>query len=162
LGVFVDESAESVASVELVWPVRTDWAWPWYRWCQRERAVWPVGVVVADIDAQDALELPAAGDQEPVEAVAADGADPALGDRVRLRPRNGVRTISTLSLRKTLSKARPNLLSRSWMRNRTGVARSESDHASWRACWVVQHPSGFALQPATCTRRLLSSRKKST
>jgi hypothetical protein len=40
---------------------------------------------VVDIDAQDALELLAAGDQEPVEAVAADGADPALGDRVRLR-----------------------------------------------------------------------------
>jgi hypothetical protein len=29
--------------------------------------------------------LLAAGDLEPVEAVAADGADPALGDRVRLR-----------------------------------------------------------------------------
>jgi hypothetical protein len=43
-----------------------------------------MGVVVIDVDAQDALELPAAGDQEPVEAVAADGADPAFGERVCL------------------------------------------------------------------------------
>ena len=31
------------------------------------------------------LELSAAADQEPVEAVAANGADPAFGERVRLR-----------------------------------------------------------------------------
>jgi hypothetical protein len=38
----------------------------------------------------------------------------------------------------------------------------ESDQANCRACWAVQRPSGFAVQPATWTRRLLSSRKKST
>jgi hypothetical protein len=43
-----------------------------------------MGVVVVDVNAQDALELPAAADQEPVEAVAADGADPAFGERVCL------------------------------------------------------------------------------
>jgi hypothetical protein len=40
---------------------------------------------VVDVDAQNALELSAACDQEPVEAVAADGADPAFGERVCLR-----------------------------------------------------------------------------
>jgi hypothetical protein len=45
----------------------------------------PVGVVVVDVDAQDALELSAAGDQEPIEAVAASRANEALSDRVRLR-----------------------------------------------------------------------------
>ena len=45
----------------------------------------PVCVVVVDVDAQDVFELSAACDQEPVEAVAADGADPALGERVRVR-----------------------------------------------------------------------------
>ncbi len=45
----------------------------------------PVGVVVVDVDAEDALELLAAGDQEPVEAVAADGADEAFGEGVCLR-----------------------------------------------------------------------------
>lgn len=38
-----------------------------------------------DVDLQDALKLPAAADQEPIEAVAADGADPAFGERVCLR-----------------------------------------------------------------------------
>src|SRR6266545_8122805 len=59
--------------------------------------------------------------------------------------RNGVRMISTLSLRKTSSKPRMNLLSRSWIRKRAGVARLESDQASCRACWVVQRPSGLAV-----------------
>jgi hypothetical protein len=51
-GVFVDQSAESVASVEVVSRVRTDEAWarPWYRWCQPESAMRPVGVVVVDVD----------------------------------------------------------------------------------------------------------------
>jgi hypothetical protein len=44
-----------------------------------------MGVVVVDVYAQDAFELPAAGDQEPVEAVAANGADPAFGECVCLR-----------------------------------------------------------------------------
>jgi hypothetical protein len=52
-GVFVDQSAESVASVEVVWRAWTDEAWarPWYRCRQPERAMRPVGVVVVDVDA---------------------------------------------------------------------------------------------------------------
>src|SRR3954464_8924997 len=59
--------------------------WSWCRCGQQERAMRPVGVVVVDIDAQDALKLPAAADQEPVEAIAAYRADPAFGERVCLR-----------------------------------------------------------------------------
>jgi hypothetical protein len=40
---------------------------------------------VVDVDAQDALELATACDEEPVEAVTADAADPAFGERVCLR-----------------------------------------------------------------------------
>jgi hypothetical protein len=76
--------------------------------------MWPVGVAVVDVDVEDALELPAACDQEPVETVAADRADEAFGDRVACGARNGVRMISTPSLLKTLSKSQLNLLSRSW------------------------------------------------
>ena len=43
--------------MELVWPVRTDRAWPGYRWCQRESAVWPMSVVVVDVEAEGALEF---------------------------------------------------------------------------------------------------------
>src|SRR5713226_9015784 len=122
----------------------------------------PMTVVVVDVDAEHLLELSPADDQDPVEAVAADGADQRSANAFACGARNGVRMISTPSLRKTSSKARLNLLSRSWIRNRADVARSESDQASCRACWVVQRPSGFAVQPAKCTRRVPSSRKKST
>jgi hypothetical protein len=83
----VDESAESVASVDLDGRPRADEARapPWYPCCQLERSVRPVSVVVVDVDAQDALKLSSPCDQEPVEAVAADGADKALGGRVRVR-----------------------------------------------------------------------------
>ena len=42
----------------------------------------PVAVVMVDVDAEHLLELSPADDQE---AVAADGADPALGERICLR-----------------------------------------------------------------------------
>jgi hypothetical protein len=45
----------------------------------------PVAVVIVDVDAEHLLEVSPADDQDPVEAFAADGADPALGERVRLR-----------------------------------------------------------------------------
>jgi hypothetical protein len=47
--------------------------------------VWTVPVVVIDERSQHPLEVPAVGDQDPVEALSADGADEALGDRVGLR-----------------------------------------------------------------------------
>jgi hypothetical protein len=50
-----------------------------------EGAMWPVGVVVLDVDMEDVLELPAAYDQQPVETVAADRANPALREGVRVR-----------------------------------------------------------------------------
>jgi hypothetical protein len=45
-------------------------------------------VVVPDVDAQNALEIAAASDQDPVETVPADGSDPALGVGVRVRRSN--------------------------------------------------------------------------
>jgi len=50
-----------------------------------ERPVWPVAVVVVCEDAEDALKVPSVHDQEPVQALGRDGADEALGGRVRLR-----------------------------------------------------------------------------
>ncbi len=38
-----------------------------------------------DVDAEDTLKLPPAADQEPVEAIASDGADPVFGERICLR-----------------------------------------------------------------------------
>jgi hypothetical protein len=41
-----------------------------------------VRVVVLDVDRQDSFEVAAVEDQEPIEALAADAADPAFGKRV--------------------------------------------------------------------------------
>jgi hypothetical protein len=42
-------------------------------------------VVVIGVFGQDVVQMPFAEDQEPVGALTPDGADPPLGDRVRLR-----------------------------------------------------------------------------
>jgi hypothetical protein len=47
--------------------------------------VWTLLVEVADVDAEDVLELAAPEDQQPVEALPAHAADPALGMGVRVR-----------------------------------------------------------------------------
>jgi len=57
--------------------------------------------VVIDEDAKDTLEVASVQDQDPVEALGADGPHEALG-------RIGVRMISMPSLRKTVSKSRVN------------------------------------------------------
>ena len=66
-----------------------------------------MGVVVIDVDAQDTLELSAAADQEPIEAVAADGADPAFGERVCLwRPKRGADVLNALAAEDLIERAR--------------------------------------------------------
>src|SRR4029077_7144139 len=45
----------------------------------------PVRVVMVDKDAEHVLEVASVHDQDPVEALGADGADETLGDRDRLR-----------------------------------------------------------------------------
>jgi hypothetical protein len=47
-----------------------------------------MAVVVLDIVMEDAKQLPAAGDQEMVQALPAHGADPALGDGIGVRAKN--------------------------------------------------------------------------
>src|SRR6266513_895743 len=87
--VFVDEAAEDFAFVDgdrgcadeqgrgLVWRLK------------RERAVRPVSVVMGGVDAEHLLEVAAVDDQDPVEALAAEGADPTLGVRIRIRSSDG-------------------------------------------------------------------------
>jgi hypothetical protein len=66
--VFVEESAESVASLDRC----LRWWWRWRLGRERrvspERAVWALGVVVVDVDVQDAVEVARAEDQQPVQA----------------------------------------------------------------------------------------------
>ncbi len=58
----------------------------------------PVAVVMVDVDPEHVLELPPARDQDPVETVAANGANPALGKCVRLRcPEWGANDLDALA-----------------------------------------------------------------
>src|SRR6266542_4099746 len=66
--------------------------------------------------------------------------------------RTGVLTIRMPSLRKTSSKGPLYLLSRSRIRKRAPC--SEKSRPRLRACWVIQAPLGFFVQPASQTRRL--------
>src|SRR5918994_5220304 len=54
-----------------------------------KRAVRPVLVVVAAVDAENALEMPAAEDEDAVETLSAESAHPALGVGVRVRRPDG-------------------------------------------------------------------------
>ena len=85
--ILVDQPAESVAAVDLI-----DFAsagdrflFAWRHVAEgrtlRECAVWPVRVVVLRVRLEDLVEVTASEDQDPVEAFAADAADPAFGVR---------------------------------------------------------------------------------
>lgn len=113
-----------------------------------------MAVVVLDVEVQDVKKLPPPGDQKVVQAFPAHGADPALGDGIGVRRLNRCEDDLGATARQMSSKTRVNLLSRSWIRNRTTVASSASATARLRACWATQAPVGLVVTPARCTRRL--------
>jgi hypothetical protein len=84
----VNQSAESIPSEHAAGVGRADGAGAgaWLRRDETKRPMRAVSVVVLNMDPQRALELAAAEDQDPVEALAPHGADEALGKRIRLRP----------------------------------------------------------------------------
>jgi hypothetical protein len=72
--VFVDKAAEAVVATDLPDGRCRCRRWlPRLRWLEVERAVGPLRVVVLDVDAQDAFEVAAVEDQQPVETLGADG-----------------------------------------------------------------------------------------
>jgi hypothetical protein len=87
-GVFADQTAESVSpldGVAVCWCHELEGRWLGSGWSEFEAAVRSVGVVVVGIDAEDVLEVSAAPDQDPVQALASDGPDAAF--RVSVGPR---------------------------------------------------------------------------
>lgn len=71
---------------------------------------------MAHVDPADVLEVAAAGDQEPVETLTPDAADPALDVRVRVRvprrsyPREGMRHLSRVLARWSEGAVAPSFL----------------------------------------------------
>ena len=85
LGVFADQAAELVPAHNMrTGDLRGRALSPGGR-PLLQRPVWPVRVVVVDILIKDEPRVPLAGDQHPVEALAAGAGNPALRDRVRAR-----------------------------------------------------------------------------
>ena len=118
-----------------------------------EGSVRPVPVVVVHVLGEHGFEVAAAEDEEPVEALSADGTDKALGDGIRARGPDG-RLDDPDSLGcKTASKEEVNL---------AGVVRSARSKERLRACWVTQPVTGLAVTPAMWTRRVSCSTKNNT
>ena len=113
--VFVEESAEQVVSMHLAWLAVADDAQigGWIRRFQSERSVRTMGIVVGGVDPQDLLQMASSDDQQPVQALGADGANPALGVGVRVgclhRRQEHLGTVRA----KTSSNPRVNFASRS-------------------------------------------------
>jgi hypothetical protein len=91
-----------------------------------ERAVRPVSVVVPRVDVNDAFELAAAKDQQPVEALAAQASTQRSACARARGARTGALITRIPSERKTSSKLAVNLLSLSRIKNAVGVENPDS------------------------------------
>jgi len=97
--VLVEESAEQVASTHGAPVILGADGRPGQRiwWSQPECPVGTVAVVMLDINPEDLLQVAAANDQQPVQALGADGPNPALGVGVGLwRPDWGHQDVGVL------------------------------------------------------------------
>src|SRR5512132_2224154 len=81
--VFVDQATQSITTLDVA-SGRLPGNVGRFGREQRESAVRALVVVMREIDAQHSLEVASAEDQQPVETLAADGANEALRERVCL------------------------------------------------------------------------------
>ena len=84
--VLVKQATKEVASAHPGSPSLADQGQTggWTRRVQPKRSVWTAPVVVLDVDPEDLLQVTTANDEEPVEALGADGPDPPLRIGVRV------------------------------------------------------------------------------
>jgi hypothetical protein len=121
-------------------------------WPELEGAVRPVDVVVVDADAQDAVEVAAVDDQQPSQALGADGPDEAPGDGVCLRRPYGRLDDPDAAATEHLSKVPVYLRSRSRIRKHTRprprveaeVARLLADPGAGRVGRAASEPHAAA------------------
>ena len=102
----------------------------------------PVSVVVLDDLTDYHAEVTRSGDQQVIEAFAAQGADEAFGDRIRPRGPHRCADDGDVGAGEDRVKAAVNLLSRSRITNRNWAARSPRSISKLRACWLTQAPVG--------------------
>lgn len=105
-------------------------------------------VVMSDVFNGHCFEMTLVEDQQPIETLAPNRAHKSLGKGIRARRSDQCPDDPRVSERNTSSKSAVNFVSRSRMRNFTGVARSERTTLKLRACWVTHGPIGRAVTPA--------------
>src|SRR5512132_2015289 len=82
--VLVNQTAEQVLSMQSAWVILADRGNAGWIWCvQAQRSVPAVPVVVLDVDVQGLLEMVPSHDQQPIQALGPDGANPLLCEGVR-------------------------------------------------------------------------------
>src|SRR5262245_55273994 len=101
---------------------------------------------MAAVHAEHVLEMAAAEDKDPVEALGADRTDPALAARVRFGAWTGVRITVIPSLRKTSSKTWQNFASRRWAASR--VTRTRTRKALAERCGLERLGHRVTLEAA--------------
>ena len=117
LGILADQAAEAVPAENLEVCAWSRWLPTSGRRALLQRPVRAMLVVVIDVLAEDQSQVPFAGYQHPVQALAAGTGDPAFGDSVRPRCLDRCLMIRTPMAANTVSKAAVNLVSRSRIRN---------------------------------------------
>jgi hypothetical protein len=126
-----------------------------------ERAVGPVLVVVAAVDAEHALEVAATEDEDPVEAVGADSPHPAFGVGVRVWRMDGcadhLDPFGAEDVIEGVAEFAVTIVDE----KRDGWS-SPSSITKLRACWATQPPSGLALQAMYSIRLVASEMKNNT
>ena len=86
----MEEAAKTVASPDADVVVGRRDVSPAVGWLLAEGPVRPVDVVVIGVFAEDVVEMPSAGDEDAVGALAPSAGDPPLADRVRPRRADGL------------------------------------------------------------------------
>ena len=127
-----------------------------------ECAVRAVLVVMRDIRGEDVREVATAEDQQPVEALAADGPDSALCVGPCLRRPHGRFDHPDAFGAEDLVEVAGELAVTSRTRTRGRTLSSSSCVSRLHVCWVTHRPSGLVVIPARRTRRVASSMKNKT
>jgi hypothetical protein len=142
LGIFVDQAAEPVPAQDPDIRVRSGRMITPSGRALEERPVRAMNVIVLHVLTQDQPQVPLAGDQHPVQALAPGTSDPAFGYSVRPRRLDRVFTIRTPMAANTASNPVVNFVSRSRITNLKPSARTPRFSRRLRACWLTHSPVG--------------------
>ena len=163
--VLVKQATKEVASAHPGSPSLADQGQTggWLRWFEPKRSVWAMLVVVLDVHPEDLLQVTTADDQQPVQALGADGTDPPLRVGVRVwRLDRRDEHLGALGAEHVVEPTTELGVAVAEHKAQSPSSPRLSPGTGLRACWATQPPSGLVVTLATWTRRVASSMKNST